>query len=86
MSVSDNGTGVPGTQVERVFFPKRPQVGRLALLRRQLKELFGKSFKLEICSEIGAGTTASLSLPLKFQVGCGHRAQLFSELTRSSIT
>ena len=64
MSVSDNGTGIPRRQVERVFFPKRPQVGRLTLLRRQLKELFGKSFKLEICSEIGAGTTATLSLPL----------------------
>jgi hypothetical protein len=34
-------------------------------LRRQLGELFGKSFKLEIDSEIGAGTTAALSLPLQ---------------------
>ncbi|HEY4047315.1 MAG TPA: histidine kinase, partial [Acidobacteriaceae bacterium] len=64
MSVSDNGTGVPGTQVERVFFPKRPQ-DRLTLLRRQLRELFGKSFKLEICSELGVGTTATLRLPLQ---------------------
>jgi LytS/YehU family sensor histidine kinase len=65
MTVTDNGMGVPGTQVEQVFFPERSQVGRLILLRRQLDQLFGKSFKLEIDSEIGVGTTAALSLPLQ---------------------
>ena len=64
MTVTDNGAGVPGTQVEQVFFPERSQLGRLILLRRQLDQLFGKSFKLEIDSEIGAGTRAMLSLPL----------------------
>jgi hypothetical protein len=34
-------------------------------MRRQLGELFGNSFKLEIDSEIGAGTRAALSLPLQ---------------------
>jgi LytS/YehU family sensor histidine kinase len=65
MTITDNGMGVPGTQVEQVFFPERPQVGRLILLRRQLDQSFGKSFKLEIDSEIGVGTTAALSLPLQ---------------------
>ncbi|MBV9875680.1 MAG: histidine kinase [Verrucomicrobia bacterium] len=65
MTVTDNGTGVPGAQLERVFFPERSQLGRLILLRRQLEQLFGKSFKLEIDSEIGAGTRAALSLPLR---------------------
>jgi LytS/YehU family sensor histidine kinase len=51
MTITDNGMGVPGTQVEQVFFPERPQVGRLILLRRQLDQSFGKSFKLEIDSE-----------------------------------
>ena len=30
-----------------------------------MDQLFGKSFKLEIDSEIGAGTSATLSLPLQ---------------------
>jgi LytS/YehU family sensor histidine kinase len=64
ITVTDNGTGVPRTQIERVFFPERSQPGRLTLLRRQLGELFGNSFKLDIESEIGAGTSAKLSLPL----------------------
>jgi LytS/YehU family sensor histidine kinase len=65
MTVTDNGTGVPGTQIEQVFFPQRSQLGRLILLRRQLGALFGNSFKLEIDSEIGIGTRAALSLPLR---------------------
>jgi LytS/YehU family sensor histidine kinase len=65
MTVTDNGAGVPRTQVEQVFFPERSQLGRLILLRRQLDQLFGKAFKLEIDSEIGAGTRATLSLPLQ---------------------
>jgi len=65
MTVTDNGMGVPGTQMEQVFFPERSPLGRLTLMRRQLGELFGNSFKLEIDSEIGAGTRAALSLPLQ---------------------
>jgi LytS/YehU family sensor histidine kinase len=65
MSVSDNGIGVPQPQVERVFFRQKPRPGRLCLLRRQLKELFGNSFTLEISSGLGAGTTAILRLPLQ---------------------
>jgi len=65
MTVTYNGMGVPGTQMEQVFFPERSPFGRLTLMRRQLGELFGNSFKLEIDSEIGAGTRAALSLPLQ---------------------
>jgi LytS/YehU family sensor histidine kinase len=66
--VTDNGKGVPRTQIKQVFFPERSHLGRLTLLRRQLGELFGDSFKLEIESEIGAGTTATLSLPLQIDL------------------
>jgi LytS/YehU family sensor histidine kinase len=65
ITVTDNGTGVPRTQIEQVFFPEKSQLGRLTLLRRQLGELFENSFKLEIESEVGVGTTTTLSLPLQ---------------------
>jgi len=65
MTVTDNGTGVPGAEIQEVSFSERSKLGRLTLLRRQLAELFGKSFKFEIDSEIGAGTTATLSIPLQ---------------------
>jgi LytS/YehU family sensor histidine kinase len=65
ITVTDNGAGVPRSQIEKVFFPGGPQLGRLTLLRRQLRALFGHAFKLEIESEIGVGTTATLSLPLR---------------------
>ena len=65
MRVSDNGIGVSGPQVERVSFGEKPRPGRLWLLRQQLKELFGKSFTLEISSDLGAGTTAILRVPLQ---------------------
>jgi LytS/YehU family sensor histidine kinase len=65
MTVTDNGTGVPRTEIQEASLPKRSQLGRLTLLRRQLRELFGKSFKFEIDSETGAGTTATLNIPLQ---------------------
>jgi LytS/YehU family sensor histidine kinase len=65
MTVADNGTGVPETEIQKAFFPSSSQPGRLTLLRRQLRELFGRSFKFEIDSETGAGTTARLSIPLQ---------------------
>jgi sensor histidine kinase YesM len=66
--ITDNGTGVPRTQIEQVFFRERSRLGRLTLLRRQLGELFGDSFQLEIESEIGVGTTATLILPLQIDL------------------
>jgi LytS/YehU family sensor histidine kinase len=67
MSVSDDGRGVPSTQVERVFFATRPQVHALELLRRRLQGLFGRSFWLEVRSEVGQGTTVTVRIPLRMR-------------------
>ena len=69
MSVSDDGRGVPSTEVEQLFFAERPQVHALALLRRRLQGLFGDSFQLEVRSETGAGTTVTMRIPLRKQFG-----------------
>jgi hypothetical protein len=55
MSVSDNGQGVPSTEVERVFFADQQPVHALGLLRRRLRGLFGCSFQLEAYSAVGEG-------------------------------
>ena len=65
MSVSDDGQGVPSGEVEHVFFEERPQVHALMLLRRRLQGLFGRSFQLEVRSEIGEGTTVTIRIPLQ---------------------
>jgi len=69
MSVSDDGQGVPATEVERFFFAGRPRVHALSLLRRRLQGLFGRSFKLEVRSDIGQGTTVTVRIPLRTQLG-----------------
>jgi two-component system sensor histidine kinase LytS len=69
MSVSDDGQGVPSTEVEQVFFGERARVHALVLLRRRLRGLFGRSFELEVRSGIGEGTTVSLRLPLQKPLG-----------------
>jgi len=71
MSVSDDGQGVPSTEVERLFFEERPRVHALVLLRRRLRGLFGRSFQLEVRSEIGAGTTVTMRIPLRKPFGVG---------------
>ena len=65
MSVSDDGQGVPSTEVEQLFFAERPRVHALVLLRRRLQGLFGRSFQLEVRSEIGEGTTVTMRIPLR---------------------
>ena len=67
MRVSDNGHGIPSTEIERVFFAARPQVHALQLLRRRLQGLFGRSFLLEVCSEVGQGTTVTVRIPLRMR-------------------
>ena len=74
MSVSDDGQGVPSTQVERVFFATRPQVHALELLRRRLQGLFGHSFWLEVCSEVGQGTTVTMRIPLRMRLEVAGRS------------
>ena len=50
MSVSDEVAG--------------PRGDGLPLLRRRLEGLFGDSFRLEVCSELGKGTKATMRIPL----------------------
>jgi LytS/YehU family sensor histidine kinase len=73
MSVSDDGQGVPSTDVEGLFFAERPRVHALVLLRRRLQELFGRSFQLEVYSEIGEGTTVTMRIPLRQRLGSWRR-------------
>ena len=68
MSVSDDGQGVPSGEVERIFFAAGPRVHALALLRRRLRGLFGRSFQLEVWSEVGQGTTVTLRIPVQKQL------------------
>jgi two-component system LytT family sensor kinase len=65
MSVSDDGKGVPSTEIEQIFFAPRPSMNALVLLRRRLQGLFGHRFRLEVWSEIGRGTTVTLRIPLR---------------------
>jgi two-component system sensor histidine kinase LytS len=65
LSVSDDGQGVPPAEVEQLFFGERPRAHALVLLRRRLQGLFGRSFQLEVRSEIGEGTTITMRIPLR---------------------
>jgi two-component system LytT family sensor kinase len=71
MSIRDDGQGVPATEVEHVFFAERQRVHALVLLRRRLQGLFGRSFQLEVRSEIGEGTTVTMRIPLRKRFGVG---------------
>ena len=71
MSVRDDGQGVPSTEVEHLFFAERPRVHALVLLRRRLQGLFGRSFQLEVRSEIGEGTTVTMRIPLQKRLAAG---------------
>ena len=69
LSVSDDGEGVPTTEVEQVFFAERSGAHALVLLRRRLQGLFGRSFQLKVRSEVGQGTTVTLRIPLRKRFG-----------------
>jgi two-component system LytT family sensor kinase len=71
MSIRDDGQGVPPAEVEHVFFADRQRVHALVLLRRRLQGLFGRSFQLEVRSEIGEGTTVTMRIPLRKRFGVG---------------
>jgi two-component system, LytTR family, sensor kinase len=74
MSVSDDGQGVPSTEIEQLFFAEGERVHALTLLRRRLQGLFGHSFRLEARSEIGKGTTVTMRIPLRKQCGVGSKS------------
>jgi two-component system LytT family sensor kinase len=82
MSVSDDGQGVPSTEVEQLFFAERQRVHALTLLRRRLQGLFGRSFQLEVRSEVGQGTTVTMRIPLRkrFEVGLESPGAITSDL------
>ncbi|MBV8481411.1 MAG: histidine kinase [Verrucomicrobia bacterium] len=65
MSVTDDGKGVPASEIEKVFFEQRPRAHALLLLRRRLQELFGHSFTFAVSSEVGLGTTVTVRIPLQ---------------------
>lgn len=65
MSVSDDGKGVPASNVQKVFFEERPKAHGLVLLRRRLHGLFGHAFSFTVASEIGRGTTVTLRIPMQ---------------------
>jgi two-component system, LytTR family, sensor kinase len=65
MTVSDDGQGVPSNEIEQIFFPERPALRALSLLRRRLHTLFGRSSCVKVRSEIGQGTTVTMSIPLR---------------------
>ena len=69
MSVSDDGQGVPSAEIEHLFFAERPRVHALVLLRRRLQGLYGRSFQLEVRSEIREGTTVTVRIPLRKRFG-----------------
>jgi two-component system LytT family sensor kinase len=71
ITVRDDGRGVPSTEVEQVFFVEGLQCHALTLLRRRLQGLFGRSFRLGVCSEVGEGTTVTLRIPLRERLGPG---------------
>jgi len=70
MSVRDDGQGVPSTEVEKLFFAERPRAHALVLLRRRLQGLFGRSFELEVCSDIGRGSAVTIRIPLQTRLRC----------------
>jgi hypothetical protein len=61
--------GVPSTEVEEVFFGERKRVHALTLLRRRLQGLFGRSFYLDVRSDIGKGTVVTVRIPLRRPFG-----------------
>jgi two-component system, LytTR family, sensor kinase len=69
MSLSDDGQGIPSAEVEHCFFGEQPRAHALRLLRRRLQALYGRSFRLEVCSAVGLGTTVTMHIPLRTRVG-----------------
>jgi two-component system, LytTR family, sensor kinase len=85
MSVNDDGQGVPATEVEQVFFGERERVHALTLLRRRLQGLFGRSFYLDVCSDIGKGTAVTVRIPLRKPFGIGSESRKAIESVPSEV-
>ena len=61
-------------KLKQIFFAERQRVHALTLLRRRLRGMFGRSFRLEVHSEIGEGTTVTVRIPLQTQIRAAERA------------
>ena len=87
MSVGDDGRGIPSTELEQLSFGERPRAHALVLLRRRLQGLFGRSFQLEVRSEIGEGTTVTMRIPMpkRFGVGLESPRPISSELRELAL-
>jgi two-component system LytT family sensor kinase len=75
MRVSDDGQGISPAEVEHCFFGDRHRAHALRLLRRRLQALYGRSFRLEVCSAVGLGTTVTMHVPLRTRVGSGSESR-----------
>ena len=82
MSVSDDGQGVPSKEVEHIFFAEHARIHALVLLRRRLQGLFGRSFRLQVRSETGEGTTVTMRILLQkhFEVNLASPGAIASEV------
>ena len=80
--VSDGGKGAPSTRSEQIFFAERLSDYALTLLRRRLRGLYGRSFKLEVLSEMGGGTTVTMRIPLRVIALCTCQPKLGGSLAR----
>ena len=67
--VSDDGEG-PSTQSDQICFVERLSDHALTLLRRRLRGLYGRSFKLAVRSKMGGGTTVTMRIPLRVITLC----------------
>jgi len=76
------GKEYPRRKSSIVFFGAHPRVHALGLLRRRLRSLFGRSFRLEVCSEVGQGTTITMRIPLRKRLGDGSES---SEISTSDL-
>ena len=68
MTVADTGVGIPATELARVFerfhrSPDSPGTGLGLTISRDLVEAHGGT--LDLASEPGDGTTATIRLPLR---------------------
>jgi LytS/YehU family sensor histidine kinase len=62
------GKACPQRKWKKFSF-RNARVHALVLLSRRLQGLFGRLFQLEVQSEAGQGTTVTLRISLRFEVG-----------------
>ncbi len=75
ITLQDSGSEIKGPVTDWTLpgktFIWHQRIHALTLLRRRLQGLFGRSFQLEVRSEMGEGTTVTMRIPLRKQLGVG---------------